>query len=170
MSAFHFFVLSLSLYWWLIKWNCLLLTYCLNEKSEEENFQIMQLWYDFWKNLNYTLSLRHSFSKNDMKYVFSLYQDVSPSTSLTLSSNNTAVITKTITRTLPLKQKMQFVNVKAQHLQNINKQSKSIKDLEIQLLQMECEELKNQLGCLRVGKKPVLFLIFKCAGQQLHWK
>ncbi|XP_064322487.1 RIMS-binding protein 2 isoform X4 [Phalacrocorax carbo] len=58
---------------------------------------------------------------------------------------------------LPLKQKMHFVNVKAQHLQNINKQSKSIKDLEIQLLQMECKELKNQLGCLReglMGQKP----------------
>ncbi|XP_075575097.1 uncharacterized protein LOC142594579 [Pelecanus crispus] len=84
-------------------------------------------------------------------------KDVSSSTSLTLSSNNTAVITKTITRTLPLKQKMHFVNVKAQHLQNINKQSKSIKDLEIQLLQVECEELKNQLGCLReglMGQKP----------------
>ncbi|KAJ7397874.1 hypothetical protein BTVI_131113 [Pitangus sulphuratus] len=76
---------------------------------------------------------------------------VNPSTSLTLSSNNTAVITKTITRTLPLKQKMHFVNVKAQHLQNINKHSKSIKDLEIQLLQGEREELKNQLGCLREG-------------------
>ncbi|XP_056198780.1 RIMS-binding protein 2 isoform X1 [Falco biarmicus] len=84
-------------------------------------------------------------------------KDVSPSTSLTLSSNNSAVITKTITRTLPLKQKMHFVNVKAQHLQNINKQSKSIKDLEIQLLQVECKELKNQLGCLReglMGQKP----------------
>lgn len=103
-----------------------------------------------------------------MKNVFSLYQDVSPSTSLTLSSNNTAVITKTITRTHPLKQKMHFVNVKAQHLQNINKQSKSIKDLEIQLLQVECEELKNQLGCLRVGKNLVLFLISNCAGKQLH--
>ncbi|XP_054075285.1 RIMS-binding protein 2 isoform X3 [Rissa tridactyla] len=79
---------------------------------------------------------------------------VNPSTSLMLSSNNTAVITKTITRTLPLKQKMHFVNVKAQHLQNINKQSKSIKDLEIQLLQSECEELKNQLGCLRFGNDP----------------
>ncbi|XP_074777650.1 uncharacterized protein LOC141967594 [Athene noctua] len=84
-------------------------------------------------------------------------KDVSPSTSLTLSSNNTAVITKTTTRTLPLKQKMQFVNVKAQHLQNTNKQSKSIKDLEIQLLQVECEDLKHQLGCLReglMGQKP----------------
>ncbi|KAM6377779.1 RIMS-binding protein 2 isoform 5-T5 [Pluvialis apricaria] len=84
-------------------------------------------------------------------------KDVSPSTSLTLSSNNTAVITKTITRALPLKQKIHFVNVKAQHLQSINKQSKSIKDLEIQLLQLECEELKNQLGCLReglMGQKP----------------
>ncbi|KAM6340310.1 uncharacterized protein FN964_011711 [Alca torda] len=76
---------------------------------------------------------------------------VNPSTSLTLSYNNTAVIRKPITGTLPLKQKMHFVNVKAQHLQNINKQSKSIKDLEIQLLQLECEELKNQLGCLREG-------------------
>ncbi|KAM6377780.1 RIMS-binding protein 2 isoform 6-T6 [Pluvialis apricaria] len=81
-------------------------------------------------------------------------KDVSPSTSLTLSSNNTAVITKTITRALPLKQKIHFVNVKAQHLQSINKQSKSIKDLEIQLLQLECEELKNQLGCLRFGNDP----------------
>ncbi|KAM6241924.1 uncharacterized protein M6G45_012012 [Spheniscus humboldti] len=84
-------------------------------------------------------------------------KDVSPSTSLTLSSSNTAVITKTITRTLPLKQKMHFVNVKAQHLQNINRQSKSIKDLEIKLLQVECEELKNRLGCLReglMGQKP----------------
>ncbi|XP_075290955.1 RIMS-binding protein 2 isoform X5 [Opisthocomus hoazin] len=84
-------------------------------------------------------------------------KDVSPSTSLTLPSNNTAVITKTITRTLPLKQKMHFVNVKAQHLQNVNKQSKSIEDLEIELLQVECEELKNQLGCLReglMGQKP----------------
>ncbi|XP_068510396.1 RIMS-binding protein 2 isoform X13 [Anas acuta] len=76
---------------------------------------------------------------------------VSPSTSLALSSNNTTVITKTITRTFPLKQKMHLVNVKAQHLQNINKQSESIKDLEIQMLQVECEELKNQLGCLREG-------------------
>ncbi|XP_047907085.2 RIMS-binding protein 2 isoform X6 [Anser cygnoides] len=82
---------------------------------------------------------------------------VSPSTSLTLSSNNATVITKTITRTFPLKQKMHLVNVKAQHLQNINKQSESIKDLEIQTLQVECEELKNQLGCLReglMGQKP----------------
>ncbi|XP_068886971.1 RIMS-binding protein 2 isoform X3 [Aphelocoma coerulescens] len=76
---------------------------------------------------------------------------VNPSTSLTLSSNNSAVITKTITRTLPLKQKMHFVNVKSQHLRSINKQSKSIKDLEIQLLQGECEGLQNQLGCLREG-------------------
>ncbi|XP_075625643.1 RIMS-binding protein 2 isoform X11 [Balearica regulorum gibbericeps] len=84
-------------------------------------------------------------------------KDVSPSTSLTLSSNNTAVITRTITRTLPLKQKMHFVNVKSQNLQNINKESRSIKDLEIQVLQVECEELKNQLGCLReglMGQKP----------------
>ncbi|XP_054700735.1 RIMS-binding protein 2 isoform X12 [Grus americana] len=84
-------------------------------------------------------------------------KDVSPSTSLTLSSNNTAVITRTITRTLPLKQKMHFVNVKSQNLQNINKQSRSIKDLEIQVLQVECEELKNQLGCPReglMGQKP----------------
>uniref|UniRef100_A0A8B9VHU2 RIMS-binding protein 2 n=1 Tax=Anas zonorhyncha TaxID=75864 RepID=A0A8B9VHU2_9AVES len=79
---------------------------------------------------------------------------VSPSTSLALSSNNTTVITKTITRTFPLKQKMHLVNVKAQHLQNINKQSESIKDLEIQMLQVECEELKNQLGCLRFGNDP----------------
>nr|XP_047907083.1 RIMS-binding protein 2 isoform X13 [Anser cygnoides] len=52
---------------------------------------------------------------------------------------------------------MHLVNVKAQHLQNINKQSESIKDLEIQTLQVECEELKNQLGCLReglMGQKP----------------
>ncbi|XP_040433584.1 RIMS-binding protein 2 isoform X6 [Cygnus olor] len=52
---------------------------------------------------------------------------------------------------------MHLVNVKAQHLQNINKQSESIKDLEIQMLQVECEELKNQLGCLReglMGQKP----------------
>jgi len=103
-----------------------------------------------------------------MKNIFSLYQDVSPSTSLTLPSNNTAVITKTITRTLPLKQKMHFVNVKAQHLQNVNKQSKSIEDLEIELLQVECEELKNQLGCLRVGKNPAMFLISNCASKQLH--
>uniref|UniRef100_A0A8C3DI91 RIMS-binding protein 2 n=2 Tax=Corvus TaxID=30420 RepID=A0A8C3DI91_CORMO len=86
-----------------------------------------------------------------MKNVFSPYQAVNPSTSLTLSSNNSAVITKTITRALPLKQKMHFVNVKSQHLRSINKQSESIKDLEIQLLQGECEELQNQLGCLREG-------------------
>ncbi|XP_071619347.1 RIMS-binding protein 2 isoform X5 [Heliangelus exortis] len=52
---------------------------------------------------------------------------------------------------------MHFVNVKAQHLQNINKKSKSIKDLEIQLLQVECEDLKNHLGFLReglMGQKP----------------
>lgn len=105
-----------------------------------------------------------------MKSVFSLYQGVSPSTSLTLSSNNAAVITKTITGTSPPKQKMHFVNVKAQHLQNINKQSKSIKDLEIQLLQMECEELKNHLGCLRVGKNLILFFISNCAAKQLSQK
>lgn len=103
-----------------------------------------------------------------MKNVFSLYQVVSPSTSLTLSSNNATVITKTITKTFPLKQKMHLVNVKAQHLQNINKQSESIKDLEIQTLQVECEELKNQLGCLRVGKNPVLFLISNFAVKQLN--
>eukprot|EP00076_Gallus_gallus_P045641 XP_025011179.1 RIMS-binding protein 2 isoform X7 [Gallus gallus] len=84
-------------------------------------------------------------------------KDVSPSTSLILPSNNSAVITKTITRTFPFKQKMHLVNAKAHHLQNINKQSKRIKDLEIQMLQVECEELKNQLGCLReglMGQKP----------------
>lgn len=105
-----------------------------------------------------------------MKNVFSLYQDVNPSTSLTLSSNNTAVITKTITKTRPLQQKMHFGNVKAQHLQNIHEQPESIKDLEIQLLQVECEELKNQLGCLRVGKNPVLLLISKLAGKELYCK
>lgn len=63
---------------------------------------------------------------------------------------------------------MHLVNVKAQHLQNINKQSESIKDLEIQTLQVECEELKNQLGCLRVGKNPVLFSISNFAGKQLN--
>ncbi|XP_010718348.1 RIMS-binding protein 2 isoform X3 [Meleagris gallopavo] len=78
-------------------------------------------------------------------------KDVSLSTSLMLPSNNSAVITKTITRTFPLKQKMHLVNGKVHHLQNINKQSKSTKDLEIQRLQMECEELKNRLGCLREG-------------------
>ncbi|XP_031447913.1 uncharacterized protein LOC116228299 [Phasianus colchicus] len=76
---------------------------------------------------------------------------VSPSTPLMLPSNNSAVITKTITRTFPLKQKRHLVNVKAHHLQNINKQSKSTKDLEIQMLQLECEELKNRLRCLREG-------------------
>ncbi|XP_046783927.1 RIMS-binding protein 2 isoform X11 [Gallus gallus] len=84
-------------------------------------------------------------------------KDVSPSTSLILPSNNSAVITKTITRTFPFKQKMHLVNAKAHHLQNINKQSKRIKDVEIQMLQVECEELKNQLGCLReglMGQKP----------------
>lgn len=100
-----------------------------------------------------------------MKNVFSPYQAVNPSTSLTLSSNNAAVITKTITRTRPLKQKMHFVNVQSQRLQNINKQSKSIKDLEIQ---GECEELQHQLGCLRVGKNAVLFLISSSAGKQLQ--
>ncbi|XP_048820578.1 RIMS-binding protein 2 isoform X4 [Lagopus muta] len=78
-------------------------------------------------------------------------KDVSPSTSLMSPSNSSAVITKTITRAFPLKQKMHLVNGKAHHLQNINKQSKSTKDLEIQVLQMECEELKNRLGCLREG-------------------
>uniref|UniRef100_A0A8C4XP10 RIMS-binding protein 2 n=1 Tax=Falco tinnunculus TaxID=100819 RepID=A0A8C4XP10_FALTI len=100
-------------------------------------------------------------------------KDVSPSTSLTLSSNNSAVITKTITRTLPLKQKMHFVNVKAQHLQNINKQSKSIKDLEIQLLQVECKELKNQLGCLREGlmgqKRDDAEKLLKQSQKELLW-
>uniref|UniRef100_A0A8V0ZVA5 RIMS-binding protein 2 n=1 Tax=Gallus gallus TaxID=9031 RepID=A0A8V0ZVA5_CHICK len=84
-------------------------------------------------------------------------KDVSPSTSLILPSNNSAVITKTITRTFPFKQKMHLVNAKAHHLQNINKQSKRIKDVEIQMLQVEREELKNQLGCLReglMGQKP----------------
>ncbi|KAJ7410677.1 Syntaxin-2 [Willisornis vidua] len=90
-------------------------------------------------------------TKKAVKYQSKARRAVNPSTSLTLSSNNAAVITKTITRALPLKQKMHFVNVKAQHLQNINKPAKSIKDLEIQLLQGECEELKNQLGCLREG-------------------
>ncbi|XP_051489771.1 RIMS-binding protein 2 isoform X3 [Apus apus] len=84
-------------------------------------------------------------------------KDVSPSTSLMLSSSNTAVITQTITRTLPVKQQKHFVNVKAQHMQNSNKKSKSRKDLEIQLLRVECEELRSQLGCLReglMGQKP----------------
>uniref|UniRef100_A0A8C2UDQ4 RIMS-binding protein 2 n=1 Tax=Coturnix japonica TaxID=93934 RepID=A0A8C2UDQ4_COTJA len=68
-----------------------------------------------------------------------------------LPSNNSAVITKTITRTFPLRQKRHLVSVKAHHLQNINKQSKSVKDLEIHMLQVECEELRNRLGCLREG-------------------
>ncbi|XP_061322140.1 RIMS-binding protein 2 isoform X6 [Pezoporus flaviventris] len=100
-------------------------------------------------------------------------KDVSPSTSLTLSSNNTAVITKTITKTLPLQQKMHFGNVKAQHLQNINEQPESIKDLEIQLLQVECEELKNQLGCLReglMGQKPGdMEQLLKQSQKELLW-
>uniref|UniRef100_A0A8C4KAW4 RIMS-binding protein 2 n=1 Tax=Dromaius novaehollandiae TaxID=8790 RepID=A0A8C4KAW4_DRONO len=52
---------------------------------------------------------------------------------------------------------MHLVDAKAQHLPNVNKQSQSIKDLEIQLLQVECEGLKNRLGCLReglMGQKP----------------
>ncbi|XP_065502817.1 RIMS-binding protein 2 isoform X6 [Caloenas nicobarica] len=84
-------------------------------------------------------------------------KNVSPSTLFTLSSNNAAVTTKAITRTLPLQQKMHFVNVKAQHLQNKNKRSESTKHLEIGLLRVECEELRNQLGCLReglMGQKP----------------
>lgn len=103
-----------------------------------------------------------------MKNVISPYQAVNPSSSLTLSSNNTAVIAKTITGTLPPKQKMHFVNVKSQHLQNINKQSKSIKDLEMQLRQGERSELQNQLGCLRIGANPLLFFISNCAGKQLQ--
>ncbi|KYO39582.1 RIMS-binding protein 2 isoform G [Alligator mississippiensis] len=55
------------------------------------------------------------------------------------------------------KQKIRAVNIKALQLPNINNPSQGIKDLEIRLLQVECEELKNQLGCLReglVGQKP----------------
>lgn len=114
--------------------------------------------------------LRQSFSKNAMKNACSLYQDVSPSTSLALSCSSAAAVTRTVTKTLPLKQKMDFVNLKTQHLQNINKQSKSVKDLEVQLLQVECEELKSQLGCLRVGRSPVPFSISNCADKQLLWK
>lgn len=146
------FLFAIPIRWWSIKWDCLLLTYCLNESSEEENFQIMYLWCDFWKNLNYTLSPRHS--KNDVKNVFSLYQNVSPSTSSTLSSNSAAVITKAITGTLPLQQQMHFVNVEAQHLQNENKQSESAKHLEVALLRVEQGGLRNQLGCPRVGNNP----------------
>ncbi|KAM9526662.1 RIMS-binding protein 2 isoform 9-T9 [Guaruba guarouba] len=68
---------------------------------------------------------------------------------------------------------MHFGNVKAQHLQNINEQPESIKDLEIQLLQVECEELKNQLGCLReglMGQKPGdMEQLLKQSQKELLW-
>ncbi|XP_019362188.1 PREDICTED: uncharacterized protein LOC109290238 [Gavialis gangeticus] len=76
------------------------------------------------------------------------------------SSTTTTTITttgRTTTKRFPLKQKIRAVNIKALQLPNINNPSQGIKDLEIRLLQVECEELKNRLGCLReglVGQKP----------------
>ncbi|XP_025051563.1 RIMS-binding protein 2 isoform X17 [Alligator sinensis] len=72
------------------------------------------------------------------------------------SSTTTTTGRNTIKR-FPLKQKIRAVNIKALQLPSINNPSQGIKDLEIRLLQVECEELKNRLGCLReglVGQKP----------------
>ncbi|XP_063000006.1 RIMS-binding protein 2 [Elgaria multicarinata webbii] len=63
----------------------------------------------------------------------------------------------TVTKFL-LKKKADLVKVQGLNIQDISSQlPPAFKDLEIHLLQVECEELRNRLGCLReglVGQKP----------------
>ncbi|XP_074868624.1 RIMS-binding protein 2 isoform X16 [Carettochelys insculpta] len=79
-------------------------------------------------------------------------KDRSPSASSSCSTTS-----RTTTKKSPLKHKTHSVNVKSLQPPNTNHQSPGVKDLESQLLQVECEELKNRLGCLReapMGQKP----------------
>ncbi|XP_042708470.2 RIMS-binding protein 2 isoform X6 [Chrysemys picta bellii] len=95
-------------------------------------------------------------------------KDRSPSAS---SSSSTA--SRTTTKTFPLKHKTRSVNVKSLQPPNTNHYSHGIKDLEIRLLQVECEELKNRLGCLReglMGQKPSdMEELLKQSQKELLW-
>lgn len=97
----------------------------------------------------------------------SFYQDKSP---LAPVSSTTTTTGRTTIKRFPLKQKIRAVNIKALQLPNINNPSQGIKDLEIRLLQVECEELKNQLGCLRVNINSFLLLKPNYSGELLNWK
>ncbi|KAH1180149.1 hypothetical protein KIL84_008985 [Mauremys mutica] len=92
-------------------------------------------------------------------------KDRSPS-----ASSSSSTTSRTTTKTFPLKHKTRSVNVKPP---NTNHPSHGIKDLEIRLLQVECEELKNRLGCLReglMGQKPSdMEELLKQSQKELLW-
>ncbi|XP_030438785.1 RIMS-binding protein 2 isoform X2 [Gopherus evgoodei] len=95
-------------------------------------------------------------------------KDRSPSASLSSSTTS-----RTTIKTFPLKHKTHSVNMKSLQPPNTNHPSHGIKDLEIRLLQVECEELKNRLGCLReglMGQKPSdMEELLKQSQKELLW-
>ncbi|XP_019394935.1 PREDICTED: uncharacterized protein LOC109312995 [Crocodylus porosus] len=97
-------------------------------------------------------------------------KDKSPLAPASSTTTTTTTAGRTTTKRFPLKQKIRAVNIKALQLPNINNPSQGIKDLEIRLLQVECEELKTRLGCLRVNINSFLLLKPNYAGELLNWK
>uniref|UniRef100_A0A452GQF4 RIMS-binding protein 2 n=1 Tax=Gopherus agassizii TaxID=38772 RepID=A0A452GQF4_9SAUR len=95
-------------------------------------------------------------------------KDRSPS-----ASSSSSTTSRTTTKTFPLKHKTHSVNMKSLQPPNTNHPSHGIKDLEIRLLQVECEELKNRLGCLReglMGRKPSdMEELLKQSQKELLW-
>ncbi|XP_074916004.1 RIMS-binding protein 2 isoform X4 [Chelonoidis abingdonii] len=95
-------------------------------------------------------------------------KDRSPS-----ASSSSSTTSRTTTKTFPLKHKTRSVNVKSLQPPHTNHPSHGIKDLEIRLLQVECEELKNRLGCLReglMGRKPSdMEELLKQSQKELLW-
>ncbi|XP_029475764.1 RIMS-binding protein 2 isoform X3 [Rhinatrema bivittatum] len=55
------------------------------------------------------------------------------------------------TKRSPAKQRMRSVNGGPAQFQGTDKELTTVKDMEIKLLQVECEELKNRLCCLKEG-------------------
>ncbi|XP_050779418.1 RIMS-binding protein 2 isoform X4 [Gopherus flavomarginatus] len=89
------------------------------------------------------------------------------------ASSSSSTTSRTTTKTFPLKHKTHSVNMKSLQPPNTNHPSHGIKDLEIRLLQVECEELKNRLGCLReglMGRKPSdMEELLKQSQKELLW-
>ncbi|CAM2103082.1 unnamed protein product [Caretta caretta] len=89
------------------------------------------------------------------------------------ASSSSSTTSRTTIKRFPLKHKTHSVNLKSLQPPNTNHQSYGIKDLEIRLLQVECEELKNRLGCLReglMGEKPSdMEELLKQSQKELLW-
>nr|XP_025037544.1 uncharacterized protein LOC112544823 [Pelodiscus sinensis] len=106
--------------------------------------------------------------KSSSKQQGEMKPDRSPS-----ASSSSSTTSRTSTKKFPLKHKTRSINVKSLQSPNTKQQFHGIKDLEIRLLQVECEELKNRLACLReglMGQKPSdMEELLKQSQKELLW-